>query len=92
MTHIFLYLHAIIFLLLGNYLLNQRKNINKLQNKIDSLEKLATQVVKDHPMLINADLLFAKQLNEINQQLISIETQLQELENIRHNDGSYQHA
>ncbi|HAT8088321.1 TPA: DUF2802 domain-containing protein, partial [Legionella pneumophila] len=42
MTHIFLYLHAIIFLLLGNYLLNQRKNINKLQNKIDSLEKLAT--------------------------------------------------
>ncbi|HAT9109372.1 TPA: DUF2802 domain-containing protein, partial [Legionella pneumophila subsp. pneumophila] len=60
MTHIFLYLHAIIFLLLGNYLLNQRKNINKLQNKIDSLEKLATQVVKDHPMLINADLLFAK--------------------------------
>ncbi|HAU0567013.1 TPA: DUF2802 domain-containing protein, partial [Legionella pneumophila] len=24
MTHIFLYLHAIIFLLLGNYLLNQR--------------------------------------------------------------------
>ncbi|HAU1182552.1 TPA: DUF2802 domain-containing protein [Legionella pneumophila] len=92
MTHIFLYLHAIIFLLLGNYLLNQRKNINKLQSKIDSLEKLATQVVKDHPMLINADLLFAKQLNEINQQLISIETQLQELENIRHNDGSYQHA
>ncbi|HAU1852913.1 TPA: DUF2802 domain-containing protein, partial [Legionella pneumophila] len=38
MTHIILYLNAIIFVLLGNYLLNQRKNINKLQDKIDFLE------------------------------------------------------
>lgn len=92
MMPIILFLNVIIFLILGNYLLNQRKDVIKLQDKINSLEKLTVQIVKDHPMLINADLLFAKQLNEINQQLISMDNQLQELENTRHNDGSYQHA
>lgn len=92
MMPIILFLNVIIFLILGNYLLNQRKDVIKLQDKINSLEKLTVQIVKDHPMLINADLLFAKQLNEINQQLISMDNQLQELENTRHHDGGYQHA
>lgn len=42
--------------------------------------------------LVNADLIFAKQLTEINRQFISMESQLQTLENKRLNDGAYQHA
>lgn len=43
-------------------------------------------------MLIHADLLFSKQLKEINTQLISMDNQIQDLENKRDNDGGYRHA
>lgn len=84
--------NLIIFLLIGNFLLNQRKQISVQREKLDSLEQLTAQILKDHPVLINADLLFAKQLREINKQLISMDNQLQDLENKRDNDGGYQHA
>lgn len=92
MIYIILSLNVIIFLFIGNFLLNQHKQIICLQQKIEALEKLTHQITKDHPVLINADLLFAKQLREINSQLISMDNQLQDLENIRDNDGGYQHA
>ena len=81
-----------IFLLIGNFLLNQRKQIHALEEQYLSLKQVTEQVAKDHPVLINADLLFAKQLREINSQLISVDNQLQGLENKRDNDGGYQHA
>jgi len=92
-------------LLLGcaNYLLMQRRQINSLvakvaafekasQSKVAAFEKASQQILQDHPMLINADLIFSRQLAEINRQLISMDNQLQNLENQRDNDGGYQHA
>lgn len=92
MINIILSVNIVIFLFIGNFLLNQRKQILLLQEKSVSLEKLVEQITRDHPVLINADLLFAKQLKEINSQLISMDNQLQNLENKRDNDGGYQHA
>lgn len=42
--------------------------------------------------MVNADLVFAKKLAEINKQLVSMDNQLQSLETKRDNDGGYQHA
>jgi len=92
MINIVISLNIIIFLFIGNFLLNQRKQIHILREKTDVLEQLITQINKDHPVLINADLVFAKQLREINRQLVSMDNQLQDLENKRDNDGGYQHA
>ncbi len=92
MINIFLSINVIIFLFIGNYLLNQRKMLLLLKEKIGTLEQSIAQINRDHPVLINADLQFAKQLKEINNQLISMDNQLQNLENIRDNDGGYQHA
>lgn len=92
MINIILSVNVIIFLFFGNFLINQRKKTSALEEKINGLEKLIEQIYKDHPVLVNADLIFAKQLREINQQLISMDNQLQDLENIRENDGGYQHA
>lgn len=84
--------NIIIFLFIGNFLINQRKQINRLGEQFKALEKAIENIVKDHPVLINADLKFSKQLREINSQLVSMDNQLQNLENIRDNDGGYQHA
>lgn len=92
MIHIIWSVNVIIFLFIGNYMLNQRKEILMLKDKIDVLDRTNEQIKKDHPVLIHADLLFAKQLSEINSQLISMDNQLQGLENKRDNDGGYQHA
>jgi septal ring factor EnvC (AmiA/AmiB activator) len=92
MINIILSVNVIIFLFLGNFILNQRKNILSLEEKYTGLEKNLAQMIKDHPILVNADLQFAKQLREINRQLVSMDNQLQDLENKRDNDGGYQHA
>lgn len=92
MINIILSFNVIIFLFIGNFLFSQRKQIIGLLEKISSLEQLTAEIQKDHPVLINADLIFAKQLREINGQLISMDNQLQDLENQRDNDGGYQHA
>lgn len=92
MIPIILSLNVIIFLFIGNYLLNQRKHLSSLQEQCQSLDKKTDQINKDHPVLIHADLLFAKQFSAINAQLVSMDNQLQDLENKRDNDGGYQHA
>ena len=92
MINIILFFNVIIFLCIGSALLNHRKQLTVLREKMGSLEHSMEQVVKDHPVLVNADLVFAKQIREINAQLISMDNQLQDLENKRDNDGGYQHA
>ncbi|WP_454783125.1 DUF2802 domain-containing protein [Legionella sp. WA2022007384] len=84
--------NGVIFLFLLNYLFNQRKKFIHFQEQLDIQQKLIEQITKDHPMLIHADLLFSKQLKEINTQLISMDNQIQDLENKRANDGGYRHA
>jgi hypothetical protein len=80
------------FVLIGHFLWTQRKQMIHLEQRFESLAKSVEQIAKDHPVLIHADLLFSKQLKEINTQLVSMDTQLQGLENKRDNDGGYQHA
>lgn len=92
MINLVLSLNVIIFLFIGNFLLNQRKQILALKEQSAVLAKLIEEITRDHPALINADLLFSRQLKEINSQLISMDNQLQILENKRDNDGGYQHA
>ncbi|KTD59001.1 DUF2802 domain-containing protein [Legionella shakespearei] len=92
MINLVLSLNVIIFLFIGNFLLNQRKQILALEEQSAVLAKLIEEITRDHPTLVNADLLFSRQLKEINSQLISMDNQLQNLENKRDNDGGYQHA
>lgn len=85
-------LNVVIFVFVLNYLFSQRKKLTDFQEKLDMQQKLIEQITKDHPVLIHADLLFSKQLKEINTQLISMDNQIQDLENKRANDGGYRHA
>ncbi len=89
---IILSLNVVVFVLIGNFLWSQHKKMIAFQAKLDSLAKSVEQIAKDHPVLIHADLLFSKQLKELNAQLVSMDNQLQGLENKRDNDGGYQHA
>lgn len=89
---IVLSLNVVIFVLIGNFLWAQHKKIGSFQDKLENLAKSIEQLAKDHPVLIHADLLFSKQLKEVNAQLVSMDNQLQGLENKRNNDGGYQHA
>lgn len=84
--------NVVIFLFIVNYLLSQRKKLIGFREDLNTQQKLIDQITKDHPVLIHADLLFSKQLKEINTQLISMDNQIQDLENKRDNDGGYRHA
>ncbi|WP_454785863.1 DUF2802 domain-containing protein [Legionella sp. WA2024007413] len=92
MINFLLSLNGVIFLFVLNYLFSQRKKLIDFQGRLDMQQKLIDQINKDHPMLIHADLLFSKQLKEINTQMISMDNQIQDLENKRANDGGYRHA
>lgn len=92
MINIILSINLALFLLVGNFLLNQRKETLRIKAQCANLEKLLAQALKDYPLFIKADLAFAQQIREINSQLVSMDNQLQDLENKRDNDGGYQHA
>lgn len=92
MINIIIALNIILVLMVANVLFYQRKKIAELQDELTSVIKLGGQLNKDHPILVKADLFFSRQLREVNSQLISMDNQLQELENKRDNDGGYQHA
>lgn len=64
----------------------------KFKHQLLQVNKQWQQYQTEQTTLVNADLVFAKQLAEINRQLISMDHQLQELSNKRDNDGAYQHA
>lgn len=73
-------------------MLHYRKHFADLRQQLAALSNEVKQYQHHHSLLVNADLVFAKQLTEINRQFVSMDNQLQALENKRDNDGSYQHA
>jgi septal ring factor EnvC (AmiA/AmiB activator) len=85
-------LNVAVFVLIANYLWTLRKRVIGLEQRFDSLVSSVEQHTKDYSHLVHADLLFSKQLKEINDQLVSMDNQIQSLENKRDNDGGYQHA
>jgi hypothetical protein len=85
-------LQAFIWSSLGYFLFTQYNQLISLKNQLDALEQSTNEIVKDHPVLIHADLVFAEQIRDITRQLVSMDNQLQGLENKRDNDGGYQHA
>ncbi|WP_196398938.1 DUF2802 domain-containing protein [Legionella saoudiensis] len=92
MNSVIVSLNVGLFVLYANFLWAQRKKMIGLEERMESLAKSVEQIAKDHPVLIHADLLFSKQLKELNSQLASMDGQIQALENKRDNDGGYQHA
>lgn len=92
MIYLFLSVSVGIFLIMSYWSLTQRKKLVRLQDKYTNIDKKMVQLLKDYHLLVNADLLFARQLREVNAQLVSMDNQLQALENQRENDGGYQHA
>lgn len=73
-------------------LLRYRRILILLDKQMKTVLVELDQQKVSHRLLINADLGFAKQLAEFNRQFISMDNQLQTLENKRDNDGGYQHA
>jgi len=73
-------------------ILSYRRAFVRLTRQIKEIKAELEQYQIKHNLLVNADLGFAKQIAEINRQLISMDNQLQALENKRDNDGGYQHA
>lgn len=80
---------SIIFL---KFFMHYRKSITALKQQLKEITEELEQHLHKHRLLVNADLGFAKQIAEINRLLISMDNQLQSLENKRDNDGGYQHA
>lgn len=70
----------------------QRQQIMGIEKKLDNLNEAIHQHQLEQSAVVNADLVFAKKLAEINRQLVSMDNQLQSLETKRDNDGGYQHA
>nr|WP_238583815.1 DUF2802 domain-containing protein [Legionella brunensis] len=69
-----------------------QKSLEELKQHIQGITQELKQLQRSYTVLVNADLGFAKQAAEINRQLVSMDNQLQALENKRDNDGGYQHA
>lgn len=63
-----------------------------LKRKLEKFEQQLSHLQNEKESFIKADLVFVKQLQEINHQLISMDNQLQGLTVQRDNDGGYQHA
>lgn len=77
---------------LSNLVLRQHQQISLIKEQSTGLEKAISELATCQPSLINADLHISRKLREVNAQLVSMDNQLQNLENKRDNDGGYQHA
>lgn len=82
-------LFNLVFMGLGLY---QHKRLMVLEKKSETLFKTLAKHQMEQSAVVNADLIFAKKLTEINHQLVSMDNQLQALLTKRDNDGGYQHA
>lgn len=90
------YISLGINIMLGLFLLQaystRRKEQAKINERMHRLEQTLTELIREHSPLINADLVLARQLRDINMQMNSMDNQLQDIANTRSNDGGYQHA
>ncbi|MDX1837353.1 DUF2802 domain-containing protein [Legionella taurinensis] len=71
---------------------HQRQQLLDVEKRLNILSQSMDQHQLEQAAVVNADLVFAKKLAEINSQLVSMDNQLQSLETKRDNDGGYQHA
>lgn len=78
--------------LLATVVYRQRQQLRALQQSFEEVLAFNSKYALEQSALVNADLRFAKQVADINRQLVSMENQLQALETKRNNDGGYQHA
>ncbi len=92
MIAVTLSLYAFLFAFIAHTMYLQRRSVYELKEELLLMRKKIDEITQDHPMLVNADLVFSRHLKDINAQLISMDNQLQALENKRDNDGGYQHA
>lgn len=86
------YIHLLLLLGLGAVSFTLYRKLQLQEKKLTQLSKKLGHQELEQAALVNADLVFARQMAEINRQLTSIDTQVQQLETKRDNDGGYQHA
>ncbi|KTD39398.1 hypothetical protein Lnau_0165 [Legionella nautarum] len=90
---IILSIGGLLFALLSlKALIVYHKSFIRMRRQVKEIKAELEQLQINHNLLVNADLGFGKQIAEITRQLISMDNQLQALENKRDNDGGYQHA
>lgn len=77
---------------LGIVLFRQGRRIKNLQQQFTNQDKQFKQFMKDIKALFSADIIFGKSVTELQTQLNSIDSKIEQLENQRSNDGSYPHA
>lgn len=82
----------ILIIAMTAHFIYQQKRVQAIHDNVNKLALSIHQYQTEQSALVNADLVFAKQMAEINRHLISIENQLQSQANKRDNDGGYQHA
>lgn len=85
-------LGLLVSLAFAGVIYRQYKQLRQVQQNLEQLLTLSAKHQLEQSALVNADLVFSKQLNDINKQLVSMDNQLQALETKRGNDGGYQHA
>lgn len=85
-------MELLLILGLAYVIYHQRQQLLGVEKRLHALSQAMAQHQLEQSAVVNADLVFAKKLAEINNQLVSMDNQLQSLETKRDNDGGYQHA
>lgn len=70
----------------------QLKQGRELKEKIALLESTIQPIMQAQQVMMKADIDIERQIQDILKQIVSMDKQVQNLENMRHNDGGYQHA
>lgn len=82
----------VVNILLGYVIYTQINQSRDLTKRIDTLESALQPIMQAQKAMMSADVDIEHQIQEIFKQVISMDKQIQALENIRANDGGYQHA
>ena len=80
------------FLFLSIFIWRLNHQLNAFSKRIEATQETQRQFELEKQTLLNADLRFNEQLKEIHEQILSLDKQIQANNNIRDNDGGYQHA
>ena len=79
-------------LLLAYVVWQQLHESQQLTKRVTQLEQDLSSMVKDCRLLVKADVDMEHQIQALDKQLVSMDKHIQSLENVRANDGGYQHA